>query len=126
MSSNEKYLYPFEKLRVWQEARIFVKEIYILTNTYPEIETFGLVSQMRRSAISVSSNLAEGTTRTSKKEQARFSNIAYSSLMEIINQLIISVDLTYINEEKFIQMKPRLTLLSNQINKLRKSQLNEK
>jgi four helix bundle protein len=126
MNSSYKYLYPFEKLRVWQEARIFVKEIYILTNTYPDIESLGLVSQMRRAVISVSSNLEEGTTRTSKKEQARFSNIAYGSLMEIINQLTISVDLTYIKEEIFIQMKPKLTLLSNQINKLRKSQLKEK
>jgi len=126
MNSSYKYLYPFEKLRVWQEARIFVKEIYILTNTYPDIESLGLVSQMRRAVISVSSNLEEGTTRTSKKEQARFSNIAYGSLMEIINQLTISVDLTYIKEEIFIQMKPKLTLLSNRINKLRKSQLKEK
>ena len=86
-------LFPFEKLRVWQSAREFVKEIYFVTRSFPASEMYGLTSQLNRAAVSVAANLAEGSSRTSRKDQAHFSQLAYSSLMEVASLIILSVDL---------------------------------
>jgi len=66
--------FGFEKLEVWKEAKVLAVEIYQLTSDFPNTEQFGLVSQLRRASVSISSNLAEGTSRISKKEQAHFYN----------------------------------------------------
>ena len=89
--------FPFEKLQVWQKSRILVAEIYQITKSFPKEETYGLTNQVRRAIVSVPSNLAEGCTRKTKNERARFTTIAYSSLMETINQMILAKDLSYIN-----------------------------
>ena len=83
--------YSFENLEVWQKSRKLVKTIYKTTEKFPKDEKFGLTSQIRRVSISVSSNIAEGSTRWSKKDKARFYEIAFGSLMEILNQLILSI-----------------------------------
>ena len=75
------HTYSFEKLEVWKEARELVVWIYSITKEYPSEEKFGLVTQLRRAAVSVVSNLAEGSSRKSAKDQAHFSQIAYSSLL---------------------------------------------
>jgi len=93
------YKFPFEKLEVWQLSRKFVGKIYSISKEWPDYEKFGLINQVRRAAISISSNLAEGTSRLSTIDQARFTQIAYSSLMEISNQLILANDLGYIDNE---------------------------
>ncbi len=72
----ERYRFPFEKLGVWQDARQLVKNVYGLTKSFPVDEKFGLISQVNRAAISVASNLAEGSGRTSFKDQAHFSQMA--------------------------------------------------
>jgi len=90
--------YSFEKLDVWQEARQLAVKIYKLTKQFPADERFGFVSQMRRSGISVSSNIAEGTSRYSSKDQIRFYEIAYGSVLELLNQAIISCDLEMLME----------------------------
>ncbi|NOU47567.1 MAG: four helix bundle protein, partial [Bacteroidales bacterium] len=69
--------YAFENLEVWQKSRILVKSVYVLTASFPNDEKFGLTSQMRRACVSVSSNIAEGSTRWSQKDQARFYEIAF-------------------------------------------------
>ncbi|WGK63984.1 four helix bundle protein [Croceiramulus getboli] len=79
------YEFSFEKLEVWSDAKDLVKQIYTQTKKFPDDEKFSLTSQLRRAAVSVGSNLAEGTSRRSKKDQAHFSNLAYSSLMEVLN-----------------------------------------
>lgn len=66
-------LYPFEKLRVGQSAREFTKEIYLITSSFPKSEIYGLTSQCNRAAVSIAANLAEGTARQSRKDQAHFS-----------------------------------------------------
>jgi len=68
------YTYSFEKLEVWKLARELVKEIYRLTEKFPSEEKFGLIGQLRRASVSVSSNLAEGSSRKSAKEQAHFTH----------------------------------------------------
>ena len=117
------YKYSFEKLNVWQDARRFVSYIYKITQDFPDVEKFGLTNQIRRASISIAANIAEGTSRNSNKDQAHFTQLSYSSLMEILNHFYISFDLLYINKETFDSVKEKIYDLSNQLNSLRKSQL---
>ena len=113
------YTYSFEKLNVWQQSRLLTKEIYLLTNNFPSEEKFGLTSQMRRAVISVSSNIAEGSSRKTIKDQRHFYTIAFSSLMELLNQLILTLDLGFLSEEKYLELRSSIERISNQLNKLR-------
>ena len=113
--------YSFEKLNVWQNSRKLTKEIYSITKKFPSDERYGLISQMRRAMISVSSNIAEGSSRKTKKDQAHFYTIAYSSLIELLNQIILSLDLIYIDNEQYLELRNSIELISNQLNALRNS-----
>jgi len=88
-----------KKLSVWKKSIELVKEIYLLTRKFPVEEKYVLVSQLRRAAISVPSNISEGSARKSKVERERFFEIARSSLVEIDTQIEISLDLDYLNEK---------------------------
>ena len=114
------YEYAFEKLNVWQNSRELTKAIYEITKGFPSYERYGLISQMRRAIISVSSNIAEGSSRKTAKDQAHFYTTAYSSLIELLNQIILSLDLNFIEEEKYIELRSSIELISNQLNSLRK------
>ena len=116
------YTYSFEKLEVWQLSRKLVKRIYTLTDKFPDSEKYGLTSQIRRAAISVSSNLAEGTSRKTPKEQGRFTQMSFSSLLEVLNQLILSTDLEYLKETDLNEIRPEIEELSNKLNRLYNSQ----
>lgn len=113
------YQFGFEKLKVWQDARKLTAEIYRLTAKFPEREKFGLTNQLRRASVSVGANIAEGTTRSSAKEQAYFSSIAYGSLMETMSYLITSVDLNFITGEDLSLLRDIIQPLSLKINNLR-------
>ena len=91
--------YSFEKLEVWNDTKNFVVKIYRQTEEYPNDEKFGLISQIRRASLSVSNNIAEGTSRWTNKEKIRFIEIAFSSLMEVLNCLVISKELNLIGEK---------------------------
>jgi len=91
----------FEELIIWQEARKFANNIYNLTKKYPQEEMYSLTSQMRRAAVSVMSNIAEGFDRRTTKEFISFLIIARASVSEVQNDLYISLDLDYINNEDF-------------------------
>lgn len=114
--------YSFEKLECWQQARKFSVWIYKLTETFPASERFGISSQMRRAAVSVASNIAEGTSRKSFKEQVHFTTIAYGSSIELLNSLIISNDLRYIGDEQMRQGREMLESLTWLISRLRITQ----
>jgi four helix bundle protein len=116
------YQFSFERLEVWQSARRFSCEVYRETQSFPSEERFGLVSQLRRAAVSVASNLAEGGARLSGKEQARFSEIAYASLMEVMCQLIIANDLNYLDDEELNEFRTQVHVLSAKINALKNAQ----
>jgi four helix bundle protein len=88
----------FRELKIWQKSKILVKDIYLLTHKYPHSELFGLTNQMRRAAVSIPSNIAEGFNRNSVKEFQRFLNIALGSCAELETQLEISGDLGYLDE----------------------------
>jgi len=120
------YKYSFEKLDVWIIAKELVKIIYLQTKSFPSSEQFGLTNQIRRSTISVASNLAEGSSRKTKKEQARFTQIAYSSLMELLNQIIISFDLGFLTNKDYLHVRTEIEKLTLKINALHKSQIIKK
>jgi four helix bundle protein len=117
-------LYSFEKLNVWQKARELNKSIYLISNDFPKEEKFGLTSQIRRASISISSNIAEGSSRKSSKEQARYTEIAYGSLLEVLNQLILANDLKYIDSETTLKIRELIEEIGNKLNKLKESQIN--
>ena len=89
----------FRKLSIWIKARKLAKEIYLLTDSFPDNEKFELTSQSRRAVISVSSNIAEGSGRKGKKEFIHFLHISIGSLCELESQILVAVDLNYINKE---------------------------
>ncbi|MEO1011232.1 MAG: four helix bundle protein [Bacteroidota bacterium] len=113
----------FEKLKVWQKARKLSVTIYKKTKTFPEDERFGLVSQMRRCSISISSNIAEGTGRHSPKDKARFTEIAYSSSLELLNQAIISNDLEFLSDKDYQFIREYLNEITAMLDALYKSEL---
>ena len=115
--------YGFEKLSVWQNSRSLVKQIYCLTKELPSEERFCIGSQMQRAIVSVSSNIAEGASRSSKKEQGHFYQTAYASLMEVLCQLILCLDLEYIMESEYSNIRESIEKISYQINQLRKATL---
>ena len=120
----ESFKFPYEKLEVWQDVRQLVKEIYSITRRFPSEEKFGITNQINRAAISVAPNLAEGSSRIGLKDQAHFTQLAYSSLMELTCQLNLTCDLGLIEETKFQEMRRTLSVIANKLNALRKSQLN--
>ena len=116
------YTYYFEKLDVWIISKDLVKEVYNITNSYPKNENFGLKSQIRRSAISVPTNLAEGSSRKTRKDQVHFTNISFSSLMELLNLFIISFELNYIDEVKYHSIRNKINEIARKLNGLKKAQ----
>jgi len=90
----------YTELEVWKHARELASNIYEITTAFPKTEQFGLTSQMRRSVVSIPSNIAEGCGRQHKKETIHFLSFARSSLYELETQLYISKDLDYITEDK--------------------------
>jgi len=110
-------------LEVWNRSIKYVKRIYDVTREYPKEELYGLVSQMRRSTISIPSNIAEGSTRQSTKEYIRFLYIALGSSSELEVQLILSRDLGYISENQFNELMEEREeiskMLSGQIRSLK-------
>ena len=118
-------IYSFERLACWQHARELAVWVYKATKSFPAEEKFGIVSQMRRAAVSIASNLAEGTSRVSKKDQAHFSTIAYSSTIELMNDLIIAVDLEFLSVELYIEGREKIEKQTFLISKLRGSQILE-
>ena len=99
--------FSIEGLEVYQAARNLVKEVYLLQSKFPKTEIFALGDQVRRSASSsVTSNIAEGSGRSSNKEKVHFIEIAYGSLMEAFSQLQIAQDLGYITEGDIDSIRP--------------------
>ncbi len=121
---NAPHIFSFEKLDVYKSARELAKEIYTLTANYPNEEKFGLTNQIRRASVSVCLNIAEGSSRFSGKEQARFYEIAYGSLMEVISCLHLSIDLGFL-QDTIQPLMTKIQEMSFKINGLRKNALNK-
>ena len=116
------YVFSFEKLEVWIEAKEFSKKIYHISTKFPEEEKFGLISQLRRASISIASNIAEGSARKSYKDKAHFTTISFGSAVEVLNQLIISYELGFITEKDYSNLRIKLESITNKLNALRNYQ----
>ena len=110
-----------KNLDVWQIAMQFVSKIYKTTKVFPKEEMFGLTSQIRRGAVSIVSNIAEGSARRSAPDRKRFYEISRSSLVEVDSQLEISHNLGYINEKYIRELEPYLEEIFAKISNLIKS-----
>lgn len=113
--------FSFENLETYKLARQLVKDVYLLTQNFPSEERYGLTSQLQRAAVSVPSNIAEGSGRCAYKEKIHFIEIAFGSLMEIYCQLTLAVDLEYITVEEFDRLRPSVWELSRLLSGLKKS-----
>jgi len=113
------HIYSFEKLEVWKETIKLAVKTYKITKEFPSEEKFGLISQMRRCSVSVSSNIAEGTARLTNKDKAHFMTMAYSSALELLNQAIISKELEFISEKNYKNIRLEIESITNKINALR-------
>ena len=104
----------FKKLDIWKRSRAFVKEIYQATKKFPKEELFGLTAQIRKAAVSIPSNIAEGCGRSTDAQLIHFLDIAIASSCEVETQLYVAFDLEYINEIE----KDRLTQEASEIRRM--------
>ncbi len=112
--------FNFEKLQVWQQSRLLVKDVYMLLRKFPKEEQFALADQIRRSIISVPSNIAEGKGRLSTKELVHHVSIAYGSLMECYCQLTLAMDLGYITSEELESIRGKFEEIGKMLSGFRK------
>ena len=123
MEKETQYTYGFEKLNIWKDSILFAKDIYKITETFPNTEKFGLVSQMRRAVVSIPSNIAEGSAKQSLKDQARFTEISKGSLFEVLNQVIIAYELKFIKEEDYLKIREKIDSLNKKLKAFENSQI---
>ncbi|NGF56480.1 four helix bundle protein [Parapedobacter sp. SGR-10] len=110
-------MHNFRKLQIWLEARLLAKEIHLLLKKFPESERFGMISQLRRCSISVPSNIAEGTSRSSTKAFYHFLEIALGSCFEMETQIILSQDFGYITEAEYADIVEKIIIQQKRITK---------
>ena len=114
-------MFNFEKLDVWQEAIEFADLVYRVTRAFPDDERFGLTNQMRRAAVSVSSNIAEGSSRISRQDFSRFVEIATGSVYEVISQATIAKRQRYLTEAEYTSLYAAAEKQSRMLSGLRRS-----
>lgn len=110
--------FRFENLEIWKLAREFIVEIYKITRKFPKDELFGLIAQLRRAAISIILNIAEGSDRKSDKEFKRFLRISITSLEEVVTGLYIALDQNFITKDEFNHLYQLGNQLAAKINAL--------
>ena len=108
-------MHNFKELKVWQLSREFVKDIYLLTKKFPDDERFGLTQQIRKAAVSIPSNIAEGAGRGTNKDFSHFLDIANGSAFEAETQLILSLDLEYISPTEFNPLNDKIQKIEKMI-----------
>jgi four helix bundle protein len=114
-------MFNFEKMEVWNEAIGFADLIYTTTKAFPDDERFGLTNQMRRAAVSISSNIAEGSSRSSRADFARFIEIATGSIYEVVSQATISKRQGFLSEAAYLQLYAAAEKQSRMLSGLRRS-----
>ncbi len=114
-------MFRFEKLEIWQLAIEYCLEIYSLTNKFPKQEQFGLVAQLKRAAVSISSNIAEGSGGTTTKDFINFLNIAIKSTLETVSQLLFCEKAGFLSKEKREHLYNKAEILIKKINAFKKS-----
>lgn len=118
-------IHNYKELKVWQEARILVKDIYEETKGFPKEEQFGLTNQIRRASVSIASNLAEGTSRTSQAEFARYVTLSLGSAYEVECQITLAFDLKFIEEMQYKKLIDNVVDIQKKLFNLRKAILKD-
>ena len=113
--------FSFERLEVYKKARTLVSDVYHLQNKFPKEERYGLGDQVRRAAVSITANLAEGSGRQSLKEKIHYIELSYSSMMEVFCELQTACDLGYMNEVQLNALRPQFTDIAKMFSGLRSS-----
>lgn len=113
--------FRFEKLDVWKDAREFVSLVYSITSPFPSSERFGLMDQIRRAAVSIALNIAEGSTRGSDPDFRRFLKMAQGSVNELVTGFYIAIDQKFISETEFRSVYDFSLKINAKLNALIKS-----
>lgn len=113
-------MHNFRQLNIWKDSMQLAKAVYILTNKFPSSEKYGLISQINRASISVPSNIAEGSSRSSNKEFKHFLSIALGSLYELETQIVLSQELSYVDLEASENLILRIIQLQKMISTFKK------
>lgn len=121
--SEEKIIFGFEKLLVWQKAMELTVDIYKLTEKFPRAEQFSLTDQIRRATSAVAANITEGNARKTGKDKAHFTIIAFSSLMETMNHIILAFKLNYIHESTLDMYRIKIKEIASMLSSLQNYQL---
>ncbi|HNP18402.1 MAG TPA: four helix bundle protein [Fulvivirga sp.] len=114
-------MHNYRELKVWNKAVDLATEVYSLTKLFPSDERFGLISQMQRSCVSISSNIAEGAGRGTPSQFAHFLTIAYGSCFELATQLTIATNLNYVEQENFQIIDNKITEAQKMIYRLKET-----
>jgi len=117
-------IYSFKDLEAWKEGHKLVLNVYKITKKFPKEERFGIIDQMRRAAVSITSNIVEGFTRQSYKEKLQFYYMSKGSLVELYNQIIISKDIGYIINKDFTQIENQVNIVGKLLTGLIRSTKN--
>ena len=118
-------MHNFKELKIWQNSKDLVINVYRKTENFPKEETFGLTNQIRRSAVSIPSNIAEGCGRNSDKDLIRFLDIANGSSFELETQLIIAHELNFLDKENFENLDEKLSEIQRMIYGFRNNLINK-
>jgi four helix bundle protein len=105
-------MHNYKEIKIWQKARLLVKDVYQVTKKYPSEELYGLTSQTRRAVISIPANIAEGAGRGTNRDFNHFLNIAKGSLFELETLLILASDLAFISENQAIEVLEKTSEIS--------------
>ena len=112
-------MHQFKELEIWKRSRLFCSQIYAITSKFPSDEKFGLTNQLRRASVSIPSNIAEGSSRNSNKDFARFLEIAIGSAYEIETQLLIALDLGFIKNDELDKLLIEISEIIKMISRFR-------
>ncbi|HMR42543.1 MAG TPA: four helix bundle protein [Saprospiraceae bacterium] len=112
-------VFSFEKLEVWKKSKELIIEVYALTRHFPPEERFGMTSQIQRAAISIANNIAEGNSRSTQNDKKYFLTIAYGSLMETLNLIIIGAELNYISISDYYRLRKQIQIIGFMLTKLK-------
>ncbi|MEK7162988.1 MAG: four helix bundle protein [Patescibacteria group bacterium] len=124
MEDKKDKIKSFTDLYTWQEGHKLVIIIYKETEKFPQKEIFGLINQMRRAVVSITSNIAEGFSRNTTKDKFQFYSVAQGSLTELQNQLIIARDVNYLDSESFKKIANQTIIVNKLLNGLKRIRYN--
>jgi four helix bundle protein len=111
----------YRDLKVWEKARVYIKDVYTISSKFPKEEMYGITSQIRRAAVSIANNIVEGSARYSDKEFMRFLDIAYASSIEVENMHFICLDLGFVKEDEFSKLLEQSQEIQRMIFSLKRS-----